>query len=222
MEKQQYRILVVDDDPKVLQSTARILRDADYEVLEAHCGQECLDSVRANKPDLVLLDVVMPDFEGPEVCRKIKEDPETERTYVILLSGMRITSEQQADGLDVGADGYIPRPFAKREFLSRVASLLRIKQAEDALRAEKENVERLNAELVEALRRVKRLEGILPICMHCHRIRSDEETWQKLEEYLQDHTEVVLSHGLCSECLEKHYPTYDGDQEDDLSMLKDL
>ncbi len=63
-----------------------------------------------------------------------------------------------------------------------------------------------NAELREALSRIKTLEGVLPICMHCHKIRDDKDTWQKLERYLGDHSDATISHGLCPECLERHYP----------------
>ena len=79
-----------------------------------------------------------------------------------------------------------------------------------------------NVALEQALARVKRLEGILPICMHCHSIRSDDESWQKLEEYLETYTDVVLSHGLCDKCLEEHYPKYKEGEDDDFSMLKEL
>ena len=199
-------ILVVDDDKEVLSVTARILRGANYNVLEGHSGRECIDAVLKHQPDLVLLDVVMPDMEGTEVCRSIKDATETRRTLVVLVSGVRTTADNQADGLDCGADGYIARPFSKKEFLSRVASLLRIKKTEDELQHEKERVEKLNAELIEAMRRVKKLEGIIPICMYCHRIRTDRETWQNLMDYIGEHTDVMFSHGLCSECLEKYYP----------------
>lgn len=200
------KIVVVDDDPKVLQGTMRILEIAGFEVLAASSGQECLELVQQNMPDLVMLDVVMADMEGTEVCRRIKDAPETKRTFVVLVSGSRISSDQQADGLDVGADGYITRPFTNREFLSRVDSILRIKKAEDDLHLEKEKLEQVNAKLTEALSRVKRLEGILPICVHCHKIRDVKESWQDIVEYIGDHSDAVFSHGLCPECMEKHYP----------------
>jgi DNA-binding response OmpR family regulator len=215
-------ILAVDDDPAVLLGTVRLLKGAGHTVLEASSGQECLDMVRSHRPDLVLLDVVLPDIEGPEVCRMIKADPALASVFVVLLSGMRTTPDHQADGLDLGADGYIPRPFSNREFLSRVTSILRIKRAEDDLRDAKEKVERLNAELNETIGRVRKLEGILPICMHCHSIRSDVETWQKLEGYLQEHSDVILSHGLRPECLEKFYPENGEDTDDEYKILRDL
>ncbi len=93
---------------------------------------------RQQQPDLVLLDVNLPDISGLEVCRQIKADPALKGPYVIILSGTRTDGESQALGLEMGADGYIARPVTNRELLARVQAMLRIRQAEMALRAEKE------------------------------------------------------------------------------------
>jgi two-component system cell cycle response regulator len=127
------RIVVVDDDPSLLFATARILKSAGYEVSTAAGGAEGLEKIREVRPDLVLLDVVMPDIDGRTVCRRIKSDPTLRGTYVILLSSMQTMSDQQAEGLESGADGYIARPVEKRELLARVESMLRIKQIQTDL-----------------------------------------------------------------------------------------
>ena len=69
-----------------------------------------------------------------------------------------------------------------------------------------EEMRRKNDELIEALSRVKTLEGIIPICMHCKKIRDDQKTWNQLEQYISDHSEAMFSHGICPDCLEEHYP----------------
>jgi diguanylate cyclase (GGDEF)-like protein/PAS domain S-box-containing protein len=127
------RIVVVDDDPSLLFATARILKSAGYDVLTAAGGAEGLEKIREVRPDLALLDVVMPDIDGRAVCRRIKSDPTLRGTYVVLLSSMQTTSDEQAEGLESGADGYIVRPVEKRELLARVESMLRIKQIQTAL-----------------------------------------------------------------------------------------
>ena len=81
------------------------------------------------------------------------------------------------------------------------------------LQREMTRVESLNHDLVEALGRVKRLEGIIPICMHCHRIRDDQQSWHDLVEYIAQHSDAKFSHGLCLECLEKYYPKDGGGGE---------
>ena len=128
------RILVTDDDPDLLLLSTTLLSDEGYEVFETTTGKGCLDAARSHHPDVVLLDVVLPDMTGIEVCRRIKAEPELQGTFVTLVSGVRVSSQCQAEGLDVGADGYIVKGVTNREFLARVQSLVRIKRDEDALR----------------------------------------------------------------------------------------
>lgn len=87
------KVLVTDDDPDVLSLETEALRQHGYEVLEATTGEACLQSVRTHRPDLVLLDVVLPDATGVELSRHIKADPDLRDTFVILTSGVRVASE---------------------------------------------------------------------------------------------------------------------------------
>jgi PAS domain S-box-containing protein len=132
-DDRKIRILVVDDQPHALQGVSRILRNAGFEPLEAATGEECLKLAADFRPDLVLLDVVLPDIDGRDVCKRLKTDPLTAEAYVVLLSSIRIESESQADGLEHGADGYIARPIPNRELLARVRALLRRKESERRL-----------------------------------------------------------------------------------------
>ena len=128
------KVVVTDDDPQILLLTSTILRRAGYEVLETSTGKQGLEAVRTHRPDIVLLDVVLPDMTGIEVCRQIKADESIQRTFVILMSGIQISSEYQAEGLSSGAEGYITKPISNKELLARVQSLVRIKRAEETLR----------------------------------------------------------------------------------------
>jgi CheY-like chemotaxis protein len=197
------RILVTDDAPDVLLLTRTLLEDEGYEVFEATTGQECLESARKHRPDIVLLDVMLPDVTGTEVCRQIKSDPALGQTFVILVSGVRISSDFQADGLDVGADGYIIKPVTNRELVARVQSMVRIKRAEDALRQKEKEQERLILELQEALQEIKTLKGFIPICSSCKKIRDDAGYWDQLEAYISKHTDAVFTHSICPQCAEK-------------------
>ncbi len=126
-------ILIVDDQPYALHGVSRVLKSGGYETLEASTGTECLRLATDQKPDLILLDVVLPDIDGREVCKHIKANPATKDIYVVLLSGIKTDSDSLAEGLDQGADGYIVRPIPNRELLARVKSLLRLKEAEKRL-----------------------------------------------------------------------------------------
>ncbi len=145
------KILCVDDDPDLLQINTAILRNAGYEVTEAATGEECLRITKEQHPDLILLDVMLPDMSGFDICRQIKEAPELLGTYVMLISGMEISSASQVKGLDAGADGYIARPLPAQEFLSRIQAIIRIKKTEAALRKSMEQYKTLVETMNEGL-----------------------------------------------------------------------
>ncbi|MBN1581734.1 MAG: PAS domain-containing protein [Anaerolineae bacterium] len=127
------QILIVDDEPHSLFLTSRVLQKAGYETLEASTGQEGLQLASQERPDLVLLDVMLPDINGIELCKRIKTQARAARTFVILLSASAITSELQASGLEAGADGYVARPVSNRELLARVEAMLRLKKTAETL-----------------------------------------------------------------------------------------
>jgi len=126
----------------VLYNVAHLLKTAGFHVIEATTGKECLSLARTEAPDLVLLDVMLPDVNGVELCRQIKASPETSQLFVVLLSSVEISPDSQVTGLEAGADGYIARPIENRELLARVQALLRIKQAESALRKAHDELEK--------------------------------------------------------------------------------
>ncbi len=127
-------ILVVDDNVPALKGTARLLKQAGYEVVTAADGAEALRQCRAHHPDLVLLDVMLPDIPGLEVLRQIRLDPDLAGAGVVMLSAMQIQPEQQAVGLDSGADGYLTRPITNTELLARVRAILRQRELTDEVR----------------------------------------------------------------------------------------
>ena len=145
---QNIKILIVDDDPVGLIATSRIVKKAGYEVSIALNALECIDSARVNQPDLILMDVILPDIEGPDLCRHIKKDPELKGTYVVLTSRQRTDPDEQAVGLDAGADGYITSSVSNYELTAGVNSMVRI------LKAERER-DQLIIELKDALAKGK-------------------------------------------------------------------
>jgi DNA-binding response OmpR family regulator len=102
---QHTKILVVEDEPTILKVTRLTLASAGYEVSEATTGAECLRLAETQPPDLVLLDRVLPDLDGAEVCRRLKTNPATAHIFVALLSALKTSGDDQADGLEIGADG---------------------------------------------------------------------------------------------------------------------
>jgi two-component system response regulator MprA len=115
------RILVVDDDPMVATTVQRVLRPEGYDVDVALGGAQALEQARRHRPDLVVLDLMMPDIDGLEVCRQLRANG----TLPILMLTARSGTADRVRGLDTGADDYLVKPFAYAELLARVRALLR-------------------------------------------------------------------------------------------------
>ena len=127
------RILVVDDNEAGRYAVGRVLRQAGFEVTEAGTGGEALRRATRDQPDLVLLDVRLPDISGLEVCRRIKSLPETCSMPVLQMSASAVDDSSRVAALEGGADGYIASPVEPPVLLATVRSLLRIRAAELAL-----------------------------------------------------------------------------------------
>ena len=115
------KILVVDDDPKVVAVVTAYLKKAHYELITAANGQDAIDLVTDNLPDLVILDIILPDISGLEVVRKIRQHLETP---IIMLTA-KASEDDVVKGLQTGADDYVTKPFSPRILVARVASILR-------------------------------------------------------------------------------------------------
>ena len=118
------RILVADDEPNQLELLTYNLVQADFEVIRAEDGQQALDLIDEHRPDLAIIDWMMPQMSGIDVCRTLRARSETKRLPIIILSA-RGEEGDRTLGLDIGADDYISKPFSPREMVSRVRALLR-------------------------------------------------------------------------------------------------
>jgi PAS domain S-box-containing protein len=127
------RILVVDDNAPARYVVTRTLRKAGFEVLEAATGQEALTIAERELPDLVLLDVNLPDIHGFEVARRLKSDERTRTTPILQLSASAVTAEDRIDGLAAGADAYLVEPVEPGELIANIRALLRLRTAEARL-----------------------------------------------------------------------------------------
>ncbi|MBN1650057.1 MAG: hybrid sensor histidine kinase/response regulator [Bacteroidales bacterium] len=141
-----FKILVVDDTPDLLEITYLTLKKEKYTVFSAATGAECMRLLRKEKPHIILLDVILPDVNGKELAKKIKNEPELSDVYIILLSSLKTSSDYIAEGIEEGADGYIVRPVEKRELLARVAAGCRIIKAEEKLKNQNKELKKINAE----------------------------------------------------------------------------
>ena len=187
------KILIAEDDPvsrRVLEAT---LQRWGFQLIVTADGAEAWDVLRVEgAPSVAILDWMMPHIDGAEVCRKVRQLSGNCPTYIILLTA-KGNKEDIVAGLDAGADDYLTKPFDKEELRSRVQVGVRFAHLQMKL------AERIR-ELEEAVSQVKQLQGILPICSYCKRIRDDRNYWQKVENYISDHSEAQFTHGICPGC----------------------
>ena len=162
MTEQNQLILLVDDDPRNVRLLEGIFRAAGYRVAKAHDGYEALRLAGTERPDLILLDVMMPRLSGHEVCAKLKADPATRAIPVIMVTALS-SLEEKVGGLEVGADDFVSKPVNRIELMARARSLLRAKALHDELAHARDELERKNAELT----RVEELkESLVQMVVH--------------------------------------------------------
>ena len=137
-------ILIVDDEPYNLKVVGSLLIDLGYNICLAKNGKEALVRVGVNKPQLILLDIIMPEMNGFDVCQKLKKDPETAHIPIIMLSGLS-TEEDIAKGLECGADDFLSKPVRPLEMQARIKSHLRAKKNYDDL----QEVQKMRDSLVQ-------------------------------------------------------------------------
>ena len=142
------KILVVDDIAANIQLQQAYLKALGYDTIVARNGEEALEKVQQEKPDLVLLDVMMPKLDGFETCKRLKEDKETLYIPVIMVTALN-EIEDKMRGIEAGADDFISKPFNKLELLARVKSLLRIKHLHNALQQKIVELEKAQERLQE-------------------------------------------------------------------------
>ena len=118
------RILVVDDDQKIVRLVRSYLEQANFQVLTANDGETALHSIRRDRPDLVVLDLMLPDRDGWEITRLVRNDPALAKLPIIMLTA-RVEDTDRIVGLELGADDYIAKPFNPREVVARVRAVLR-------------------------------------------------------------------------------------------------
>jgi DNA-binding response OmpR family regulator len=190
-------VLVADDEPISRTIVAAMLRKGGYDVQQATDGEQAWAALqRPDAPHLAILDWMMPGLDGPEICRRLRTLDSPTPTYVILLTS-RDAAADIVEGLRAGADDYVTKPPHEEELLARIAVGARVVRLQQALA---DRVRRLE----EALSNVKRLQGLLPICSYCKRIRDDQNYWQQVESYISLHSGVQFSHSYCPDCYEKY------------------
>jgi DNA-binding response OmpR family regulator len=155
----------------------------------------CEIMLKPDAPKLAILDWMMPGMDGVEVCRKIRETKFSDPAYLIILT-VRDKTEDIVKGLKAGANDYIVKPYNIEELQVRVGVGCRVVEMQTIMAGQIK-------ELQAAMAQIKTLQGILPICAYCKKIRDNKEYWQQVESYITTHSEAQFSHAICPDCYKK-------------------
>lgn len=196
-QNSEINILVVDDARGNLMLLTKCLEAVGYEVRPAISGKAALEAASKYVPDMVLLDINMPDMDGYEVCKAFKGDAKLKEVPIIFISALDAPTDK-VKAFKAGGVDYVTKPINFEEVRARVSTHVKI-----AL-LQREN-RRTISELQNALSEVKALKGLLPICSHCKKIRDDKGYWNGVEEYFSAHADAEFSHSVCPECVESEF-----------------
>jgi DNA-binding response OmpR family regulator len=169
------KILAAEDDPVLRVILTRTLGKLGYEVVEAADGQAAWNCLLTAPVRIVVSDWMMPKVSGLELCRRIRARETPDYIYFILLTVQDATEENKRKAADAGVDDFLVKPLNPTDLW------LRLRVAE---------------RIIHSTTRIRQLEGLLPICSYCRKVRNDRDYWQQIENYVREHTGAKLSHSI--------------------------
>lgn len=174
------RILVAEDDPVSRRVLGAMLERLGHAVSSTADGDEAWHRFLAEEPEVVITDWMMPELDGLELCRRIRAHGRERYTYVLMLTALSGRAHY-LDGMEAGADDFVTKPLDRLELQARL---------------------RVAERLLGLQREVHQLQGLLPICSYCKRIRDEEERWSQVEDYVARRTAAQFTHGVCPACYD--------------------
>ncbi|MCK6473509.1 MAG: response regulator transcription factor [Planctomycetes bacterium] len=206
-------ILIAEDDATAQKVLENCVRRWGYEPRTARNGAEACDILLDPKgPDLAILDCLMPVMNGLDVCRKVRGTRVADPPYLILLTG-KDAKEDVVCGLEAGADDYLTKPFHNQELHARIKTGVRLLNMRMRLS------DRIK-QLEDALLRIKILQGLLPMCAWCKKVRNDSHYWQQVETYISEHSDIRFTHCICPDCLKREQAKITGKRLESAGMGK--
>jgi phosphoserine phosphatase RsbU/P len=176
------KLLLVDDDAVSRMILAKQLRNLGHDVSEASDGDEGWLAFRLERPRIVITDLFMPRSSGIDLCRRIRGMDSQKYTYLIVITSQSGKINYR-EAMEAGADDFLAKPCDMDDIVIRL---------------------RVAERLLLLTTQVNQLEGLLPICSYCKRIRDEKQEWQPVEQYINERSEASFSHGVCPECYGKH------------------
>jgi len=176
------KILVAEDDGVARLILTKRLQKMGHDVIVTEEGGEAWDAFHTGRPQIVITDLEMPKIDGLQLCQKIRAEQQEKYVYIIILTA-REGKKAYIEGLDAGADDFMHKPVDMDELAARLRVATRILSMQTEMH---------------------QLEGLLPICSYCKKIRDENDSWMPIEGYISTRTEATFSHGACPSCVEKY------------------
>ena len=175
------KILVAEDENISRLVLEASLKKRGHEVVAVENGRKAWEAFQKEYFPVIISDWMMPEMDGLALCREIRKLPRDNYTYVVLLTSLE-GKTNYLEAMDAGADDFMTKPFDADQLTARIQVADRI---------------------LGLHKHVTQLEGLLPICCSCKRIRDGTDHWQRVENYIEIHSEARFTHGYCPECYEK-------------------
>ncbi|MEP6572204.1 MAG: response regulator [Gemmatimonadota bacterium] len=176
------KILIAEDDAVARRVLEASLTKLGHSVITAVDGAQAWEYFQVQEVDVVITDWMMPNVDGIELCRRMRAHPRARYVWVVMLTALG-GKTCYLEGMEAGADDFVTKPVDRPALEARLRVAARVL----GLQAE-----------------VKQLEGLLPICSYCKRIRDESDQWSQVEQFIQHRTAAQFSHGICPSCFESH------------------
>lgn len=175
------QILAVEDDPVARRVLRQALKKLGHEVIEAEDGEAALDVLAREKVRVIVCDWMMPQMDGLEFCRRVRDRPAEDYVYFILLTSRTASAENEREAADAGVDDFLSKPLDVNELWMRL---------------------RVAERILQFSTQVRTLEAFLPICSYCKKVREDSNYWTQIESYINTRTGTDFSHSVCPDCYQ--------------------
>src|ERR1041385_3167014 len=197
------KVLVAEDDAVTMKMMTGLIEGWGYEPIPAKDGTEAWAILKRNDaPSLAVVDWQMPGMTGDELCRLARTELPDRSLYILLVTARNTRMEDKVSGLTSGADDFLTKPFDIPEMRARLQVGERVLKLQNELR-------RRVVELEQMIATVRQLQGLLPICVHCKKIRDDQNYWHQVETYISARSAAESTHSICPACFESQIKKLD-------------
>ena len=198
-------VLVVEDTPEVRLATRTLLETPWRVIVTAETGEDALTKLGLHDYALALLDVQLPGIDGFAVAEAIRREEATRHLPIIFFTGVRFDEKHIFRGYETGAVDYLVHPVDPHTMRSKVEVFCELQVQRQRIAEYVTEIETKNVTLERNLVEINTLQGLIPICCNCKKVRDDDGFWQQVEIYIMERSDAQFTHGICVTCSEELY-----------------